>query len=45
MKTYVRKIFRWMAALGCLTLIAGITAIITTKKTVWITLKRNEKSL
>lgn len=44
MKTYVKKIVRWTAALGSIVLIAGITSLIATKKTVWITLKRKEES-
>lgn len=44
MKTCVKKIFRWTAALGSVMLIACITSLITTQKTVWITLKRKEES-
>ncbi len=43
MKIYAKKIFRWTAVLGSVVLIAGITSFITTKKTVWITVKRNGK--
>ncbi len=43
MKTFAKKIFRWTAVLGSVVLIAGITSLITTKKTVWITVKRNGK--
>lgn len=44
MKTYAKKVFRWTAVLGSVVLIAGITSLITTKKTVWITLKRKDES-
>ena len=44
MKTYAKKIVRWTAVLGSVVLIAGITSLITTKKTVWITLKRRDES-
>ena len=44
MKTYAKKIFRWTAVLGSVVLVAGITSLITTKKTVWITLKRKDES-
>ncbi|HJC74657.1 MAG TPA: hypothetical protein H9697_06890 [Candidatus Mediterraneibacter faecavium] len=40
MKTFAKKIFRWTVVLGSVVLIAGITSLITTKKTVWITVKR-----
>ena len=43
MKTFAKKIFRWTAVLGSVVLIAGITSLITTKKTVWITVTRNGK--
>ena len=44
MKTYAKKIFRWMAVLGSVVLVAGITSLITMKKNVWITLKRKDES-
>lgn len=43
MKNYMKKLFRGIAVLTSLILLAGITSLITTKKTVWITVKRNGK--
>lgn len=43
MKNYMKKLFRGIAVLTSLILLAGIASLITTKKTVWITVKRNGK--
>ncbi len=43
MKNYMKKLFRGIAVLTSLILLAGITSLITTKKTVWITVKRYGK--
>lgn len=44
MKNCVKKWIRRISIWASIILIAGITSIITTRKTVWITLKRREEN-
>lgn len=43
MKKIREKSFSWACIAVILTLIAGFTSLLITKRTVWITLKRNKK--
>lgn len=43
MKKCMKKLFSWIGITASISLIAGITSFFIIKKTVWITLKRDEK--
>lgn len=44
MKKCMKRWLRWMSIMGGIIMVASITSFVTTKKTVWITLKRQEKN-
>lgn len=43
MKKYSKMMFCWAGIGVIVALIAGLTSLIITKRTVWITLERNKK--